>query len=179
MTGRMPLASNRGDHFLLILARADGDAFNRHVLRHRQSRGDLSGNTGQHADQGDMTTATTGVDRLGQCSRSANLDDSVNPMPGQSCCGSTPFQIALVVDQVVRAEALQTCQLFIGRGRGDYGRAGRLGELNCKVETPPVPWVSTTSPGLIRASTINARQAVRAAQGNVAAWTKLHPLAGG
>src|ERR1700737_5494408 len=51
-----------------------------------------------------------------------------------------------------------------------------LANWTAKVDPPPVPWVSTTSPGLIRASTINARHAVRAAQGKVAAWAKLQPL---
>ena len=75
-----------------------------------------------------MTADPAGVDRLGQCSRSADLNDSVNPLPGDSCCGSTPFRFALVVDQVVRAEILQTRQFFIGRRGGDDRRAGGLGE---------------------------------------------------
>ena len=37
------------------------------------------------------------------------------------------------------------------------------------MDTPPVPWVSTQSPGLTLASTIKARHAVKAAQGSVAA----------
>ena len=50
-----------------------------------------------------------------------------------------------------------------------------LASCRAKMETPPVPWVRTTSPGLIRASTIRARQAVRAAQGRVAASAKDQP----
>ncbi len=45
---------DRGNHLLLLLARADGDALDRHVPGHRQRRGDFSGNPGQHADQGNM-----------------------------------------------------------------------------------------------------------------------------
>ena len=44
-----------------------------------------------------------------------------------------------------------------------------LANCSAKTETPPVPCVSTQSPGLIFASTISARQAVSAAQGSVAA----------
>jgi hypothetical protein len=51
---------------------------------------------------------------------------------GPCCCGSTPFWIALVVDQVVGAEVLQTRQLFVGRRGGDHRCAGGPGELDCK-----------------------------------------------
>ena len=51
-----------------------------------------------------------------------------------------------------------------------------LASCTANIDTPPVPWVSTTSPGLIWASTISARQAVSAAQGRVAAWVSDQPL---
>ena len=51
-----------------------------------------------------------------------------------------------------------------------------LASCTAKIDTPPVPWVRTTSPGLIRASTMRARQAVRAAQGKVAASANDHPF---
>ena len=51
-----------------------------------------------------------------------------------------------------------------------------LASCRAKIDTPPVPWVKTTSPGRMRASTIRARQAVRAAQGRVAAWAMVQPL---
>ena len=128
----MPLAS-----IAAIVSREPSVAFNCHVLGHGQSRGDLSSNPGQHADQGNMTADPAGVDRLGQCSRSADLNDSVNPLPGDSCCGSTPFRFALVVDQVVRAEILQTRQFFIGRRGGDDRRAGGLGDAKMERRRSP------------------------------------------
>src|SRR4051794_38131858 len=46
---------------------------------------------------------------------------------------------------------------------------------NCsaKIDTPPVPCTKTVSPGRMRASSKSARQAVSAAQGNVAASSKV------
>ena len=48
-----------------------------------------------------------------------------------------------------------------------------LANWMAKMETPPVPWVSTVSPGLIPPPTTSACQAVSAAQGKVAASSKL------
>src|SRR4026209_2683408 len=64
-----------------------------------------------------------------------------------------------------------------------------LANWTAKNDTPPAPCVSTTAPGLLRLppirapprallrpSATSARHAWSAAQGNVAAWAKLHPL---
>lgn len=47
------------------------------------------------------------------------------------------------------------------------------------METPPVPWINTLSPGLICRRPYNAFHAVRAAQGKVAPSSRLRFLGSG
>jgi hypothetical protein len=83
--------------------------------------------------------------------------------------GLSPVRVLAVIDDVIRTKLAQALELG-GRRRGrNDARTRGFGELQREIDTPPVPWTSTVSPGWTCASTNSPRQAVSAAQGSVAA----------
>src|SRR3981081_2594056 len=95
-----------------------------------------------------MPARPAGRDRLRQRGGAADLDHMIDTASiRQVLCLLTPLRHGLVIDDVVGPETLELLQFLLGGRCSDYLRACSFRDCSAKSDTPPVPRISTVSPG--------------------------------
>src|SRR5262249_21034254 len=111
----------RTAHRLEHLHRADRDALHVGATGKDQSRIEFARRAGQAADHSDLATDADCTERAGKRRGTADLDNVVNATAaGESERSLLPVGRSLVVDAVIGAECLRTCELVVARRRNDH-----------------------------------------------------------
>src|SRR5215469_6757612 len=123
----------RTAHRLEHLHRADRDALHVGATGKDQSRIEFARRAGQAADHSDLATDADCTERAGKRRSTADLDNVVNATAaGESERSLLPVGRGLVVDAVIGAECLRTCELVVARRRNDHLNAHHARELEAE-----------------------------------------------
>lgn len=124
---------HRPNHLVHLQPTSHNQAPDRaHMVQALQKRRLLLGlAAAEESDDADHAVHLDRLERLRHGFGPTHFDDVVHAeaVGGQRARFLTPGGLGFVVDDVVGAEGPQGFGLFVGGGRGDYGSAGGLGEL--------------------------------------------------
>src|SRR5438093_1440350 len=119
-----------------------------------------------------MPARPAGCYRLRQRAGSADLNHMIDTASvRQILCLLAPVRHGLVINDGVGPETLELFQLLLGGRRSDYSGPAAFANCSANSDTPPVPRISTVSPGFTWPHTTKPLQAVTPAQVSVAAST--------